>query len=80
MKLPLSLSLAAVLVGGSLLPASAEAAKPKSSHREDHYRFSHRHHHRDSYLVKVWIPGHSVRHHGHRDWVPGHYEWRRVYR
>lgn len=84
MKLPLSLALAAVLTGGSLLPTVAEAA-PKSSHREADFRVSsskHHHHHdheRRYRVVKVWVKGHTVWRHGHRHWIPAHFEYRRIY-
>ena len=76
MKLPLSLALAAVLTGGSILPTAAEAAS-KPSHREESFRVSHRHRH--SRLIRVWVRPHISWRHGYRHWVPGHYEWRRVY-
>jgi hypothetical protein len=79
MKLPLSLALAAVFVGGSMLPVAAQAAS-KPSHRHENFRVSKHHgHHRHSQLMRVWVRGHVSWRHGHRHWVPGHYEWRRVY-
>jgi hypothetical protein len=77
MKLPFSLTLAAVLASSSLVPTVAEASHHESRYREDTFR--HSRHYRHSHLVRVWVRGHLVRHYGHRHWVRGHYEWRRVY-
>jgi hypothetical protein len=78
MKLPLTLAIAAVLIGGSIFPTVAQAAS-KPSHREANFRASRHHHHHHPKLVRVWVRGHVSWRHGHRHWVPGHYEWRRVY-
>jgi hypothetical protein len=86
MKLPLSLTLGAILCASSILPATAQASSTAPHSREatfrltsSHYHHHHYRHHRHAHRVHVWVRGHLVWSHGHRHWVPSHSEWRLVY-
>jgi hypothetical protein len=82
MNLPITFAAVALMSAGILSPVSAQAA-PLDSHRhqvrsdydDNHYQH---HKHRSYRTIKVWVPGRYVWFHGHRHFVPGHHEYRRV--